>query len=313
MQESRIDFDPTPFFPESRFGAVKDSAPILLGMSGALVYSVSTEMGDFILRLDRAGVDRSGTNSAQTKAAEQSIAPKIIRADGNATISAKIPGISFAQAIGNPASRGAVMESLVEQLAKLHALDPHGLPKTDMSAIASEIWTIQCARPGFPIWAIPLGDRLNIAASELTRDDRLVFSHCDLNPGNMLWDGQKLWFVDWEQCKLAHPYLDLAIVGIFLSLADDDVLGLLAAQERTVINPAERLIFMAVRDLARLIYGCIFLQLVPDLTRIKFDSLDQTPSLKDCFSRLSVGQLDMKSPEARGLIGAAFFKQFLQN
>jgi thiamine kinase-like enzyme len=67
-----------------------------------------------------------------------------------------------------------------------------------------------------------------------------VFSHKDLNPMNLLWDGQRVWLLDWDSAGPAHPYMDLATLANFMNLADGDALGLLAAQERTAIDDRER-------------------------------------------------------------------------
>ncbi len=41
----------------------------------------------------------------------------------------------------------------------------------------------------------------------------LVSSHNDLNPGNVLYDGTRLWLVDWESAFLADRYVDLAAIA----------------------------------------------------------------------------------------------------
>ncbi len=52
-----------------------------------------------------------------------------------------------------------------------------------------------------------------LAAVYRTADSDLVSSHNDLNPGNVLYDGSRLWLVDWEASFLADRYVDLATVG----------------------------------------------------------------------------------------------------
>ncbi|HYX37507.1 MAG TPA: phosphotransferase [Oligoflexus sp.] len=307
-QISKHDFDPLAYFPFSQFGAVLGFSPILLGMSGARVYSVSTEAGDFILRLDRAGAERAGLVSHQRHAAAHGIAPNIIWYDEIAIISTKVNGMSLGQAVSNPSSRDAAIVSLVNQIAKLHAIHCDGLVEVDLGAKAFKLFAAQSARPGFPNWALPLSDRLTRARDELANDKRFVFSHCDLNPGNMIWDGNKVWLVDWEQANLSHPYLDLATVGMFLSFSDEEALALLAVQEKAVIGEEEWRIFLAVRDLARMSFASIFFQLIPDLATVPFATLEATLTIKECFGRLSRGHLDLGRPEGRALIGAACLK-----
>ena len=40
--------------------------------------------------------------------------------------------------------------------------------------------------------------------------ERLVSSHNDFHPGNLLFDGQRLWLVDWESAYRNDPMVDLA-------------------------------------------------------------------------------------------------------
>ncbi|WKE67156.1 phosphotransferase family protein [Gallaecimonas kandeliae] len=42
----------------------------------------------------------------------------------------------------------------------------------------------------------------------------LVSAHVDLNPQNCLWQGPRLWLVDWEYGSLADPYYDIAALHI---------------------------------------------------------------------------------------------------
>jgi hypothetical protein len=52
------------------------------------------------------------------------------------------------------------------------------------------------------------------------QSDEVVFCHHDLNPGNILWDGNRCSFIDWEYARLAHPLFDLASLSKHLELSD---------------------------------------------------------------------------------------------
>src|SRR4029078_3304190 len=45
----------------------------------------------------------------------------------------------------------------------------------------------------------------------------LVASHNDLNPSNVLFDGRRLWLVDWETACLNDPLVDVATAANFLA------------------------------------------------------------------------------------------------
>ena len=54
-----------------------------------------------------------------------------------------------------------------------------------------------------------------------------MFCHHDLNPGNILWDGNKLRLIDWEYARTAHPLFDLASLSHHYDLSDEDLEHLL--------------------------------------------------------------------------------------
>lgn len=300
------------FLPTAQFGAVKEITPITTGLSGSSVYAVTTATGEYVLR--RHGGDRSVWDNAlavQQLAAAQGIAPRVVHFDDDAqvTVSAKVLGVSFGVAAAQTAAQAALFGSLVAILAKLHALPTTGRPVRDAVGLTRAAWMEQVQRPGFPPWAVPLGERLRAIAGLMAVDPRLVLSHGDLNPANILWDGTQVWLVDWEGSGASHPYLDLATIANFLNLPDNAALGLLAAQERTPLNMTQTQVFAACRDLVRLAYGAVFLRLVPDLTAVQLASRDETPSLVQCYGMMAKGTLIMSEPQGQALFGAALLKQ----
>lgn len=300
------------FFPAAQFGGITEIVPITMGQSGASVYSATTETGTYILRIHRED-DGSWQNTIlmQKIASQHSIAPVLVYINDaeRATVSIKVSGVPFGAAVAQPATNAMALGSLIEVLTKLHAIPTTPLVLTDPIDFARAVWYEQVQRQGFPAWAIPLGDRIGETGALLNMDDRKVLSHCDLNPANILWDGQRVWLVDWERAGPAHPYLDLATIFIFLTLPDDVALSLLERQEQTLVDRSQKLLFAALRDLCRVAYGSVFLRLVDDLGSVKFASREDTLTLGECFALLSTGKLELSEPRGRALIGAALLKQ----
>ena len=59
----------------------------------------------------------------------------------------------------------------------------------------------------------PHWDRLEQIRAAWDRDPaRLVSSHNDCHPGNFLFDGERLWLVDWESAYRNDPFVDVAIL-----------------------------------------------------------------------------------------------------
>ena len=180
--------NPESFFPVARFGAVKAVTAVTTGLSAAGVYGVTTDAGEFFLRLHPAG--RSGFAemlAAQRLAAEQGIAPDVVLVDeaAGAMISAKVEGVPFGMALAQPDIRPRALRNLSETLARLHAIPAPDLPPFDPS-LGQALWDEQSRRRGFPTWATLLGAFIISGNAALASDERRVLSHNDVNPANVL-------------------------------------------------------------------------------------------------------------------------------
>ncbi|MCU1330421.1 MAG: aminoglycoside phosphotransferase [Bryobacterales bacterium] len=300
------------YFPEGSFGGVRDAVALSMGQSGALVYSVETEKGTYILRIHGGNHGSWQQVSAMhALASGHGIAPLVVHTDAaaQAIVTEKVVDRSFVAAIGRGETRAAAFGSLVELLIRLHALPVDGAKVGRQVEFAESVWESQVGRPGFPAWAIPLGRKIVDAAEIFAKDARLVLSHGDLHPANILWDGTRAWLVDWERAGGAHPYLDVATVSNFLSLPAEAGLRLLEMQEKAPVVGENRTVFATLRDYASVVYGAVFLSLVEDLDAVELSSREQTPTLPECFRMLSTRELALSDGRARALIAAAFFKQ----
>ena len=90
--------------------------------------------------------------------------------------------------------------------------------------------------------------------------DALVASHNDPNPNNILFDGVRLWLIDWETAYRNHPFVDLAIVSETFAPSPELADGLLRAWSGKEPDAAKRAKLQAVGRLTRLYYACFLLQ-----------------------------------------------------
>ena len=58
-----------------------------------------------------------------------------------------------------------------------------------------------------------------------------VTSHNDVNPTNLVWDGERLLLIDWDAAGPNDPFYDLAAVAVFLRMDDETSKALLAAHD----------------------------------------------------------------------------------
>ena len=295
--------------PEDRFGAVHAVQPIRSGLSGALVYAVSTERGEYVLRI-QAERTADGLWSeqlrVQRRAADGGVAPPIVHVDeaARAIVSSRIAGVPLAAALGDPAHRQAVLTGVVEQLRLLHMLDASSVSERNPVGYARDTAETQRTRPGFPSWAAGLDTTIASAAAALAHDARRVVSHNDVNPGNLLWDGERAWLVDWDVAGLGHPHYDLATLAMFLDLGDETTRSLIAQHDRKAPDETARANFAALRRLSALLCGVTFLSLVPDL-RI---APAKASTLLECYAEMRGGTLDLQTSQGRARFGLALLR-----
>jgi aminoglycoside phosphotransferase (APT) family kinase protein len=298
--------------PAERFGAIRAATPIRVGLSGAGVHAVTTDTGEYVLRImpphESDGWHRQ--LAMLRLASDHGIAPTLVFVDeaGQATVSVRIAGPPIGAALTDPASRDRAIGSLIGQLARLHSISAEGIERLDPPAVAHQLWRVQSARAGFPKWALPFGEELTRCALIVERDPRWVLSHNDLNPGNLLWDGARIWIVDWSAAGMAHPYYDLATISVFLQLADEAALALLSAQERAPISAAQAETFRALRRVATILCGLMFVRLTPSDALRAPEKLDDTMTLAQCYAMMRSGALDLQTPAGRCTFGLALLR-----
>lgn len=299
--------------PETIAGAVESITPIRMGLSGAGVYAIEALRGSYVLRTHGSSHDEAAWSEhllVSRRAAEGGVAPAIVHVDqaARAVLSVKVAGVPLPAALADPDQRGPAIAGVMGQLRALHALDITNVPARDAVAYSRTIWEAQRARPGFPTWLGGAGAMLEGIAAELARDSRRVFSHNDLNPGNVLWDGTRAWLVDWDVAGLAHPYYDLAALATFLRLDDDVAHGLLALQEQAPVDERGRATFALLRRLVALAAGLSFLKLVPDLAILPAPTRADAPALQACYAELRAGTMSLQDPRCQAAMGLALLR-----
>lgn len=296
------------YLPPEVAGEVAEVRFLSSGLSGAGVYAVTSSRGELVLRVQPE--PEFGRWEQQSlvlrRAAERGVAPAVLHVDEEerAIVSARAPGRPLAAALADPAQRRRALDGVVVQLRALHAVGPDGVGERDPVAWLRGLLVAQRPRPGFPGWAEGIEPIAAEGAAVLDGDRRRVVSHNDLNPGNVVWDGERAWLVDWEVAGLGHPFYDLAALAMFLQLDESAALALLAEQEQRPIDDEERITFAALRRLAAVLCGLTLLAMVPDLTVLP----SPPPSLAEFYAGLRAGAHDLASPGGRGAFALALLR-----
>jgi aminoglycoside phosphotransferase (APT) family kinase protein len=304
--------------PEAQLGTIVCIEPITGGLSGASVYAITAARGAFVLRIQPAVDTATFAHRLLIlrRAAEIGVTPAVVYVDeeARATVTVRVEGPPLPAALAQPVQRERALASLVEGLRAVHALDPSGVRVSDPLAYARTAWEKQRVRPGFPSWAQSLGTTFSEIATALATDTRSVVNHNDVNPMNVIWDGEKSWLLDWDVAGVGHPHYDLATLAMFLRLDEALAFDLCAQHDRALLDEAGRATFRRLRQLVALLCGLTFLGMSDDLGAPPAATLQEAPNLGECYRAMRAGELDLGSAHgcttfglallAEGLIGA---------
>lgn len=286
------------------------------GASGALIYRI--EIGDrpYLLRLEnqqRAAGDTRRGYACMRIAADAGIAPPLHYADPDRGV--------------------AIMDFLPVQSLFDYPTGREGLVR-DLGALAARLQ----ATPGFPAvedYTVILSGLLNnliesgIFANGLLEPHRNAFarivdayrwdpakavaSHNDLNPGNIIFDGNRLWLVDWELAFRNDPLIDLANLSNYLAQSPQLQEILLTSWRGRAPDRRLRARLILARQLVRLAYACLTLTVSAGAAGPKPDRDLTAPTLAEFHAMMMQGRLRMGAPESLYLYGKVYLGEFLTN
>lgn len=214
--------------------------PMTAGLSRARVYRAVVAGRPWLLRVEMsepsAFADPHRHYACLSGAAAAGVAPAVRYADPEAGV--VITDYVEAQPLSAyPGGAPALAAELARLIAALQAT-PAFPPLTDyldgVDAIVADMMRLGVLTEAAA--AAPL------AAYRAVRDTypraaagELVSSHNDLNPSNLLFDGRRLWLVDWEAAFANDPHVDPATAANWYGLEGEAEDGLL----RTVFGAAD--------------------------------------------------------------------------
>lgn len=282
------------------------------GLSPALVYKIQVNGKAYILRLVMATnelVDPAREYTCLRAAADAGIAPAVLYADADAAVSicAFIAGPPIW--VGLP-DKDIQLKRIAEKVKDIHAL-PLFPPlinfmegmiafrdrflETKMfpeSATAEHFRHFERIRSVYPI------------------HDELVSSHNDLNPANVLYDGEKIWLIDWEAGFKNDRYVDLAVVALYFAANEQHIDTFLTAYFGEAPTALQRAKFYLMRQVVFLYYGTIFLRMAAEMK----DTHDQdmkVPTLLEVKKMMSKGEVNLGSYEGKILYGKMLMQEAL--
>jgi hypothetical protein len=262
-------------FPEARRSAIDralmtafgttelDAAtPLSGGLSGAGLWRIRVGGIAYVLKIEEsrhAVTDPARAYVCMRTAAAAFLAPRVRYADpadGVAIIEHVTP-VSLAEY--PHAGRALIVE--LAQAARLLHQTPAFPPLNDyLDRVSGLIDQFRALDILEPVATEELFARFaDLRGAYRTRPADLVSSHNDLNPGNVVYDGTRLWLVDWDAAFLADRYVDLATLANWFTRDAAGEAVLLATYFGRAPNLAEQARFDLMRLVNHLFAGVIFL------------------------------------------------------
>jgi aminoglycoside phosphotransferase (APT) family kinase protein len=302
--------------PATLRGPTTTITRVSAGLSGAGVYRVDAAGQAFVLKISGEGESLAAWRRKlhiQQLAANAGLAPRVIHVDEaqRAVVSVFVVDRSFPAFYGDPRTREAALAQLGRTVRRLHELPlPPEADSKDPREFLAALWSGLVE--SFPLPAF-VGDAVRRVLTEEAppRERAWVLSHNDVNPTNLVYDGENLLLLDWETAGPNDPFFDLAVLSVFLRMDEGTCQRLLAAYDG---EPVSRLLarFAYSRRLAAVLPGAMFLHLARQNGHAGAtggETLDSTPSLGDCYQRMRAGALNPATGEGQWSFGLALVKE----
>jgi hypothetical protein len=242
--------------------SVTGISPMTGGASGASTLRIDAGSGAYLLRIEasREGFRKpERTYPCLRAAAEAGIAPAVHHADEAAGV-VLMDFVVERPLTAFPGGEPALLRTLGEMVARLQATAPFPPLMEDFGALV-EVMLNLVRDGGLFAPGVLDGHVAGLARvrAEYPHAGAQVSAHNDINPRNVLFDGERLWLVDWELAFRNEPLADVAnIANNFSEVPDVDTLVLEGWLGRSPDDDTRHRLAL-MRDLHRLFYGCLLL------------------------------------------------------
>jgi aminoglycoside phosphotransferase (APT) family kinase protein len=287
--------------------------PVGGGASGAFPFRVEVRGRSYLVRVE--GEPSPLRNPHQYKsmriAAKAGIAPRLYHVDEVAGV-AVMDFIEEQPLSAFPGGPQALAQAIGELLARVQ-----GTPRfprfVDYPDMVGRLWAWVCGTGLFAPCVLDLhtDHLLHIRETYLWDTENSVSSHNDPVPRNVLFDGNRLWLIDWESAYLNDPLVDVAIVldAFALSPALEPVL--LKSWLGRPLDDAVLARLPLVRALTRLYYAGVFLSAAAAKLGPRAETALTTPGVSAFQRAIRDGDLDPDAAESKLILGKMYLGAFL--
>jgi hypothetical protein len=294
----------------------EDIARITGGHTSSLVFRVIVRGSPYLLKIITRAEDPTRHYTSMKAAAEAGVAPRV----WHTNIEDKISITDFVEAEPLPASERLVR--LPALLRTLHALPPFGRAPFNTSctflinkgpALDGFLQKFQAANILPKAESEEFFARYAELAAVYPHDDaEMVSSHNDVfKPDNILFDGQRVWLVDWEAAFLNDRYADLAAVANHVVRDDEEELVYLQEYFGAAPDRYQLARFHLMQQISHLFYTMAFLHL--GAMGKPIDWSGTVPEFRDYHRRMWAGEVDLADKDVKIVYGRVHWERLLQN
>ena len=270
----------------------------------------------YLLRINTRPGDMTRHFGCMRAAADAGLAPRV----RYTAIEDRISITDFVEAVPLPAPDALLR--IPAALRTLHALPP--FPRVPFNTTCTFLLNEGPALDGFlqkfraaNILPEPEAEELlaryeQVAAVYPHLDSDMVSSHNDLfKPDNILFDGQRLWLVDWEAAFLNDRYADLAVVANMIVTNEPGERVYLQAYFGEPPDEYQRARFYLMKQVAHMFYAMAFLMLGSSGRPI--DWSERVPAYSDFQWRFWTREISLADDHAKTVYGRLHWEQLSQN
>lgn len=298
---------------QAAFGSIFPDQFALLGggISSACPYRVDVGSRSYLVRVEGAASPLRNPYQYESMwiASEAGIAPKVHFVDSDNRVvvmdfveqkpHADFPGGSFALA-----------EAVGELLGRVRGTK-HFPRFIDYPEMVGRLWKWVCQTGLFVDGVLDAASaRLADIRRSYAWENGLASSHNDVVPGNILFDGSRLWCIDWESAYLNDPLVDLAIAldNFAQTPALENILIRSWEKGRSEHLAPDRL--AQVRSLTRLYYAGVFFSGAA-AAGIAGDGDASARSVADVMADIRSGLVEPRSPTVTNALGKLYLDAFM--
>ena len=239
-------------------------APVTGGHTASLVFRLVVGGSAYLLKIIARAEDPTRHYTSMRAAADAGVAPRVWHTNTEERISIT----DFVDATS--LSRADALAKLPVLLRTLHALPPFGRAPFNTTctflldrgpSVDGFLEKFRAANLLPPQMSDEFWTAHTALAKALPRDEaELASCHNDLfKPDNILFDGERVWLVDWEAAFLNDRYADLAVVANQIVANDEEEAAFLQAYLGAVPDARQHARLYVMRQLAHLFYTMAFL------------------------------------------------------